>query len=230
MIKERIMAGELEPGWKAILGKEFEKEYMTRLREFLKNEQLNDRVIYPPNRFIFNAFNHTPFDEVKVVILGQDPYHGEQQAHGLSFSVQKGVSIPPSLQNIYKELQSDITGFRTPLHGDLTGWADQGVLLLNATLTVEASKPGSHQKRGWEIFTDKAIAELSERKSGLVFILWGKFAQSKAVLIDCHKHYILTAAHPSPFSAYNGFFGCRHFSKANAYLARQGMTEINWQI
>ena len=230
MIKERIMAGELEPGWKEILGNEFDRKYMLELREFLKNEQQKGSLIYPPNQLIFNAFNHTPFDDVSVVILGQDPYHGQHQAHGLSFSVQKGVSIPPSLQNIYKELQNDIPGFRIPSQGDLTAWADQGVLLLNATLTVEASKAGSHQKRGWEIFTDKAIAELSKRRTGLVFMLWGKFAQSKATLIDSKKHYILTAAHPSPLSAYNGFFGCNHFSKANKYLKSEGRPEINWQI
>ena len=230
MIKERIMTEEMESSWKGILGDEFHKEYMIRLLEFLENEQQNDRIIYPPIQFIFNAFNHTPFDKVKIVILGQDPYHGSQQAHGLSFSVQKGVPIPPSLQNLYKELDSDIPEFRTPPHGDLTGWADQGVLLLNTTLTVEGSKPASHQKRGWEIFTDKVITELSERRSGLIFMLWGKFAQTKTALIDGSKHYILTAAHPSPLSAYNGFFGCRHFSKANAYLASQGLTEINWQI
>jgi len=230
MIKERIMPGELESSWKEILENEFSKEYMIRLREFLKNEQEQHRVIYPPSRFIFNAFNRTPFNDVRIVILGQDPYHGEQQAHGLSFSVQKGISIPPSLQNIFKELHIDVPEFRIPEHGDLTGWADQGIFLLNATLTVEAFKAGSHQKRGWEIFTDKVIAELSQRRSGLVFLLWGKFAQSKAKLIDSNKHYILTAAHPSPLSAYNGFFGCRHFSKANAYLKKMGAEEINWQI
>ena len=230
MINERIMPGELGSGWKGILGDEFNKEYMIRLRQFLKNEQEQGRVIYPPNRLIFNAFNSTPFEDVRVVILGQDPYHGDQQAHGLSFSVQKGFPIPPSLQNIYKELQSDIPGFRIPAHGDLTDWANQGVFLLNATLTVESSKPGSHQKRGWEEFTNKVITELSERRSGLVFILWGKFAQGKSALIDDNKHCILTAAHPSPLSAYNGFFGCKHFSKANTYLKKNGMREINWQL
>ncbi|NEU09498.1 uracil-DNA glycosylase [Flavihumibacter sp. R14] len=224
------MPGELEPSWKEILINELQDDYMLELREFLKNEQKNGHIIYPPNRLIFNAFNHTPFDEVKIVILGQDPYHGQQQAHGLSFSVQNGVPVPPSLQNIFKELKRDIPGFHMPAHGDLTAWADQGVLLLNATLTVESSKPGSHQKRGWEKFTDKVIAELSRRRSGIVFMLWGKYAQSKAGLIDSSKHYILTAAHPSPLSAHNGFVGCRHFSKANEYLKNRGLTEINWQL
>jgi len=224
------MPGELELSWNKILINELQDDYMVALRKFLKNELQSGRIIYPPSRLIFNAFNHTPFDEVKVVILGQDPYHGEQQAHGLSFSVQNGVPIPPSLQNIFKELKRDIPEFHMPADGDLTTWADQGVLLLNATLTVESSKAGSHQKRGWERFTDKVIAELSQRRSGIVFMLWGKYAQSKAGLIDGNKHYILTAAHPSPLSAHNGFFGCRHFSKANEYLKNRGLTEINWQL
>jgi uracil-DNA glycosylase len=179
---------------------------------------------------VFNAFKLTPFHEVKVVILGQDPYHGANQAHGLSFSVQKGVGIPPSLKNIYKELQVDIPGFNMPSHGDLSDWAKKGVLLLNATLTVRANEPGSHQKMGWEQFTDKAIEALNAKKGGLVFILWGRHAQAKASLIDSGKHLVLTAAHPSPFSAYNGFFGCKHFSKANAYLLSKGEKPINWQI
>lgn len=224
------MSIQLEDSWKGVLDGEFDKGYMMQLREFLKNEQTEGRIIYPPNKLIFNAFNHTPFNNVKIVVIGQDPYHGVNQAHGLSFSVQKGITVPPSLQNIFKELQTDIPGFRLPDHGDLTSWADQGVLLLNATLTVEAAKPGSHQKKGWEKFTDRVISELSARRSGLVFLLWGRYAQTKGELIDNDKHYILKAAHPSPFSAYSGFFGCKHFSKANEYLNKNGQKEIDWQI
>lgn len=224
------MSIQLEDSWKGVLDGEFDKGYMMQLREFLKSEQAKGRIIYPPNKLIFNAFNHTPFNNVKIVVIGQDPYHGVNQAHGLSFSVQKGITVPPSLQNIFKELQTDIPAFRLPDHGDLTSWADQGVLLLNATLTVEAAKPGSHQKKGWEKFTDRVISELSARRSGLVFLLWGRYAQTKGELIDNDKHYILKAAHPSPFSAYSGFFGCKHFSKANEYLNKNGQKEIDWQI
>lgn len=224
------MSIQLEQSWKEVLVDEFEKDYMKNLRAYLQNEQRKKCTIFPPNRFIFNAFNHTPFHAVKVVILGQDPYHGQGQAHGLSFSVQKGVPIPPSLKNIFKELSNDVPGFRIPLYGDLTQWADQGVLLLNATLTVEAHKPGSHQKKGWEMFTDKAITELSERRTGIVFLLWGKFAQDKAALIDKSKHYILKAAHPSPYSAANGFFGSHHFSKTNQILRDHNLKPINWQL
>jgi len=220
----------INESWKAVLAEEFEKPYMTDLKAFLQKEKQEGKVIFPPGSLIFNAFNHTPFDKVKVVILGQDPYHGNGQAHGLSFSVQKGVSVPPSLRSIYKELQSDIPGFVVPQHGELTQWADQGVLLLNATLTVRKGEPASHHKRGWEIFTDQAIKTLSEKRSGLVFLLWGKNAQAKIPLIDAKKHTILTAAHPSPYSAYSGFFGCRHFSKTNEILENQGQTPINWQI
>jgi uracil-DNA glycosylase len=177
---------------------------------------------------IFNAFAHTPFDKVKVVIIGQDPYHGANQAHGLSFSVQKGVQIPPSLQNIFKELKAEYKDFQIPKNGDLSSWADQGVLLLNATLTVEASKAGSHQNQGWEIFTDRVIQILSEKRTGIVFLLWGKFAQAKAGLIDHNKHHILTAAHPSPFSAYNGFFDCNHFILTNEYLEKDEGKGIDW--
>jgi uracil-DNA glycosylase len=184
----------------------------------------------PKSEEVFNAFNHTPFDAVKIVILGQDPYHGVGQAHGLSFSVRKGIAIPPSLQNIYKELQTDIPGFQYPTHGELTQWADQGVLLLNATLTVRLSQAGSHQNKGWEQFTDQAIASLSEHREGLIFMLWGKFAQNKIPLINTNKHHVLKAAHPSPFSAYNGFLGCQHFSKANEILVQQGKSPIDWQI
>lgn len=222
------MSVQLEQSWKEVLIDEFEKDYMKNLKIYLKQQQHEGRKIFPPNQLIFNAFNHTPFNQVKVVILGQDPYHNDGQAHGLSFSVQKGVAIPPSLKNIFKELVDEIPDFKTPMHGDLTPWADQGVLLLNATLTVEAHQPASHQKRGWEIFTDKAISELSSRRSGVVFLLWGRFAQDKAALIDKNKHHILTAAHPSPFSANNGFFGCRHFAKTNEILQQQGLAPINW--
>ncbi|WP_353125828.1 uracil-DNA glycosylase [Parapedobacter pyrenivorans] len=223
------MSIQLEKEWKAVLAPEFEKPYMLDLKRFLKEEKQH-HTVYPPGNLIFNAFDHTPFDEVKVVILGQDPYHNVGQAHGLSFSVQRGVAIPPSLRNMYLELRDDIPGFQIPNHGDLTAWANQGVLLLNATLTVRAHTAGSHQGKGWEAFTDKAIAELSARRSGIVFLLWGRYAKNKAALIDHRKHHILTAAHPSPFSASNGFFGCRHFSKANAFLAKQGIDPVNWQV
>jgi uracil-DNA glycosylase len=203
---------------------------MLGLNQFLEQESEHQTIVYPKPSDVFNAFKFTPFNEVKVVILGQDPYHGANQAHGLSFSVQKGVAIPPSLKNIYKELQADIPGFKIPAHGDLSSWAKQGVLLLNATLTVRAGEPGSHQKMGWEQFTDQAIRALSEQREGLVFMLWGRYAQAKASLINPTKHVVLTAAHPSPFSAYNGFFGCSHFSKANAYLVKKGEKPIVWQI
>jgi uracil-DNA glycosylase len=224
------MAKALEPGWLEILKDEFDKDYMVKLREFLKEEKESGRTVYPKNGDIFNAFNTTPFNELKVVILGQDPYHGANQAHGLSFSVQKGINPPPSLKNIYKELQADIPGFVIPTHGDLTEWAKQGVLLLNATLTVGAGSPGSHQKKGWEIFTDTVIKKISEEKEGIVFILWGKFAQNKAELIDPKKHFILKAAHPSPYSADSGFFGSKPFSKTNEILEKQGKKRIDWQI
>lgn len=224
------MSAALEPGWLTILGNEFEKEYMKSLKSFLLEEKQKGYTVFPKGPDIFNAFNHTPFDNVKVIILGQDPYHGNGQAHGLSFSVQKGITTPPSLKNIYKELETDIPGFKIPVHGNLTKWADEGVLLLNATLTVRAHEAGSHQGKGWEIFTDRVIAELSARKTGLVFLLWGKYAQNKTALIDATKHTILKAAHPSPFSAYNGFFGSKHFSTANQKLRDQGITPIDWQI
>lgn len=224
------MAVEMEASWLKILRDEFEKDYMIKLKEFLKEEKEAGHKVYPKGSDIFNAFNHTSFDNLKAVILGQDPYHGANQAFGLSFAVQKGITVPPSLKNIYKELQTDIPGFNIPNHGDLTKWADQGVLLLNATLTVQAGKPGSHQKKGWEIFTDTVIRKISEEKEGVVFLLWGKFAQAKSELIDDQKHYILKAAHPSPYSADNGFFGCKHFSKTNDLLKSQGKEPIDWQI
>jgi len=224
------MAGELEPGWMKVLGGEFEKPYIQYLKKFLKEEKEAGYIIYPKNKEIFNAFNSTPFDEVKVVIIGQDPYPGEHQAHGLSFSVQKGIAIPRSLINIYKELKTDISGFTTPTHGNLQKWADQGVLLLNATLTLRAGQSASHQKKGWERFTDEAIKKLSEEKKGIVFILWGAYAQSKIALIDTGKHHILKSVHPSPLSVERGFWGSKPFSKTNDYLIKEGKKPVDWQI
>jgi uracil-DNA glycosylase len=224
------MAIELEPSWLEVLKDEFDKDYMIKLKQFLKQEKETGQVVYPKNGNIFNAFNTTHFDDVKVVILGQDPYHGAHQAHGLSFSVQKGIATPRSLINIYKELQTDMPGFKIPTHGNLEEWAKQGVLLLNATLTVRAGTPGSHQKKGWEEFTDEVIKTISDKKEGIVFILWGAFAQSKAVLIDEKKHFILRSAHPSPFSAERGFFGSKPFSKTNEILKKEGKKPIDWQI
>lgn len=217
----------IEQSWKEVLENEFAKEYFTRLTQFVKEEYNGDTPIYPPARLIFNAFDHCPFDKVKVVILGQDPYHGAGQANGLCFSVNKGIPFPPSLLNIFKEIQSDL-GTPIPQDGDLTRWSDQGVLLLNATLTVRASQAGSHQRRGWEEFTDAAIRELASRRSGIVFILWGSYAQKKGAFIDRSRHLVLTSPHPSPLSAYQGFFGNHHFSTANSYLKKQGLSEINW--
>jgi len=225
------MAIELEPSWLQVLGEEFDKDYMIRLKNFLKEEKEAGRTIYPKGGNIFNAFNTTPFDKVKVVIIGQDPYHGPNQAHGLSFSVQKGVRVPPSLQNIYKELATDIPGFNIPNTGDLTEWAEQGVLLLNATLTVRAAEAGSHQKKGWELFTDRTIKTISDKKEGVVFILWGAYAQSKAALIDASKHLIIKSTHPSPLAvSHGGFFGSKPFSKTNEYLEKHGEKPIDWQI
>ena len=217
----------IEQSWKDVLESEFSKEYFTRLTQFVKEEYNGDTPIYPPARLIFNAFNHCPFDKVKVVILGQDPYHGAGQANGLCFSVNKGIPFPPSLLNIFKEIQSDL-GTPIPQDGDLTRWSDQGVLLLNATLTVRASQAGSHQRQGWEEFTDAAIRELASRRNGIVFILWGSYAQKKGAFIDRSRHLVLTSPHPSPLSAYQGFFGNHHFSTANSYLKKQGLSEINW--
>lgn len=217
----------IDVSWKAVLQKEFEKDYFARLASFVREEYAGTTPIYPPARLIFNAFDHCPFNEVKVVILGQDPYHGAGQANGLCFSVNKGVAFPPSLMNIFKEIQSDI-GTPIPQDGDLTRWSDQGVLLLNATLTVRASQAGSHQKRGWEEFTDAAIRELAERRENIVFILWGSYAQKKGAFIDRNRHLVLTSPHPSPLSAYQGFFGNHHFSRANSYLAEHGKKGIIW--
>lgn len=224
------MAVDLEDSWLKVLGAEFEKPYMKSLKAFLQQEKQAGHTVYPKGTDIFNAFKHTPFEDVKVVILGQDPYHGVGQAHGLSFSVQKGVVAPPSLKNIYKELADEFPDFKIPSHGELTSWAKQGVLLLNATLTVRAHTAGSHQNKGWEQFTDKVITELSEKRTGLVFILWGNYAKQKEVLIDQNKHFIIKSAHPSPFSAYNGFFGSKPFSKTNEILKKEGKNVINWQI
>ncbi len=222
------MAIDLEPSWMLVLQDEFDKEYMVKLKAFLQNEREAGYKIYPKGGDIFNAFKKTPFDQLKVVILGQDPYHGPGQAHGLSFSVQKGINPPPSLKNIFKELLTDIPGFTFPGHGDLSSWAEQGVLLLNATLTVRDSSPASHQKQGWEQFTNKVIKTISEQKEGIVFILWGAFAQAKAELINTQKHFIIKSPHPSPFSADRGFFGSKPFSKTNEILLKTGKKPINW--
>lgn len=219
----------IEASWKEVLQQEFTKPYFLQLVLHLKTEKESGMVIYPSGSLIFNAFNKTPFDKVKVVILGQDPYHGPKQAMGLSFSVPDGIQPPPSLINIYKELNTDI-GMPIPSTGNLTKWAEQGVLLLNAVLTVRANEPASHSKIGWMDFTNAVIKKISEEKKAVVFLLWGRFAQDKQVLIDETKHYVLKAAHPSPFSAYNGFFGCKHFSKTNELLMKQGLDPIDWSI
>jgi uracil-DNA glycosylase len=218
----------IEPSWKEVLANEFEAPYFQALAQFLRTEKKNGKTIYPPGSLIFNAFEQTPFEEVKVVILGQDPYHNPGEAMGLCFSVPKGVRVPPSLKNIYRELHSDLN-LSIPDHGDLTPWARQGVFLLNAMLTVERNKAGSHQKIGWQNFTDAVIRRLSEKREGLVFLLWGRFARSKNDLIDGNRHLILEAAHPSPL-ARDAFQGCRHFSRANDYLSAQGKEPINWQL
>ena len=218
----------IEAGWKSVLMDQFQSSYFRTLKEFLEEEK-KKYTLYPPGRLIFNAFQRTPFDRVKVVILGQDPYHGKGQAHGLCFSVPQGIPKPPSLVNIFKELHTDL-GISIPEHGNLEKWADQGVLLINATLTVRDSQAGSHQKRGWETFTNRVIEVVSQEKSGVVFLLWGRFAQAKESLIDRGKHLILKSAHPSPLSAYNGFFGCRHFSLTNEHLENQGKTGIDWTL
>lgn len=218
----------IDESWKSALWQEFKSEYFAQLKDFLLIEKSNYRV-YPPGPLIFNAFNRTPLDKVKVVILGQDPYHGEGQAHGLCFSVPPGVKPPPSLVNIFKEIRTD-TGLPVPANGNLEAWADQGVMLLNATLTVRASCAGSHQNKGWEKFTDRAIQTVSEQCENVVFLLWGKYAQAKESLIDARKHLVMKAAHPSPLSAYNGFFGCKHFSKTNDFLREKGVKEIDWRL
>ena len=216
----------IEESWKEALSEEFNAPYFSELKKFLVDEKKKHQV-YPPGPMIFNAFNHTPLDKVKVVLLGQDPYHGPGQAQGLCFSVPDGIRQPPSLQNIFKEIADDI-GTPPPPSGDLTRWASQGILLLNATLTVRARTPGSHQGKGWEQFTDAAIKVVSKTRENVVFLLWGRYAQNKAALINPSKHLVLKAAHPSPFSAHNGFFGCKHFSKTNEWLKNHGLKEIDW--
>ncbi|MGG9971730.1 uracil-DNA glycosylase [Ferruginibacter sp. SUN002] len=220
----------MEPSWKEALKHEFTKPYFLEIVTFLKTEKLAGKTIYPPGPLIFNAFNQTPFDKTRVVILGQDPYHNPGQAHGLSFSVPNGIKPPPSLVNMYKEIQKDIGVAMPAAYGNLTKWAEQGVLLLNAILTVRANEPASHSKIGWMNFTDAVIQKISDEKTGVVFLLWGKFAQEKQSLIDETKHHVLKAAHPSPFSADKGFFGCNHFSKTNEYLVEQGYPPIDWKL
>lgn len=215
--------------WRNHLTEELQKPYMQSLRAFLTQEKQSGKIIYPKGGEIFNALNHTPIKNTKVVILGQDPYHGPRQAHGFCFSVQKGINIPPSLQNIYKELVQDVN-FHPPGHGNLQKWADQGVLLLNSVLTVEATKAASHQGQGWEQFTDKIIDTVNKECDHVVFMLWGSYAQKKGQFIDTTKHLVLKAPHPSPLSAHRGFLGCRHFSKANDFLISHGKTPIQWQI
>jgi len=219
---------QIETSWREALINEFNADYFVALKNFLVEEK-QKFTLYPPGSRIFDAFNHTPLEKVRVVILGQDPYHGKGQANGLCFSVSEGISPPPSLVNIFREIKEDL-GIPLPRHGNLEKWADQGVMLLNATLTVRASQPGSHQGKGWERFTDMVIKTISDKKTGVIFLLWGRYAQAKEVLIDQQKHHILKAAHPSPYSAYNGFFGCRHFSKTNKLLAEQGLPSIDWRI
>jgi len=216
----------IEPSWKAKLTSEFGQPYFKELTDFVRQEY-QTTTVYPPPQLIFNAFTHTPFEAVRVVILGQDPYHGPGQAHGLCFSVKDGVRPPPSLQNIFKEIHSDI-GAAIPASGNLERWADQGVFLLNATLTVRAGQAGSHQNKGWETFTDAVIRLLAEEKEHLVFLLWGNYARQKATFIDQKRHLVLQAPHPSPFSANNGFFGSKHFSRTNQYLAEHGFMPIEW--
>ena len=219
----------LDSSWLDVLQDEFDKPYMVNLKQFLAAQKAGGKTIYPAGSNWFAAFNHTPFDQVKVVILGQDPYHGPNQAHGLCFSVLPGIAIPPSLRNMYQELQTDL-GVTTPGHGCLTHWAQQGVLLLNATLTVEQGNAGAHQGKGWEQFTDRAVQALNEQREGLIFLLWGSYAQKKGAFIDTSKHRVLKAPHPSPLSSYRGFFGCKHFSLANQYLDEQGAKPIDWQL
>ena len=223
-----LFRNKLEKSWENKMKKEFEKDYFSILNQFLKQEY-KEQTIFPEKKLIFNALNSTPFNKVKVVIIGQDPYHGKGQAHGLSFSVTQGIKTPPSLVNIFKEIESDLK-INNDGKRDLTKWAKQGVLLLNATLTVRENTPGSHQNKGWEQFTDQIISTISEERKDLVFLLWGKFAQNKTKLIDKNKHHILMSSHPSPLSSYRGFLGCKHFSECNNILKRDNKTEINWQL
>lgn len=228
MINTQEVKPVIEESWHEVLKDEFQAPYFADLKAFLIEEKRKHKV-FPPGSRIFAAFNHTPVDRVKVVLLGQDPYHGPGQAHGLCFSVNKGIRKPPSLINVFKEIHADL-GIPIPSHGNLEKWAQQGVLLLNATLTVRARQAGSHQNRGWETFTNAAISALSERRDGLIFLLWGSYAQAKTDLIDVVRHHILKAPHPSPFSANRGFFGCRHFSKTNELLRSQGKEPIDWRL
>lgn len=217
----------IEESWKEQLAEEFTKPYFEKLTEFVRTEYMGDTPIYPPAKLIFNAFDHCPFNDVKVVIIGQDPYHGAGQAHGLCFSVNKGVALPPSLVNIFKEIAND-TGTPIPSDGDLTRWSEQGVLMLNAVLTVRAASAGSHRNKGWEEFTDAAIRALAEKRDNIVFILWGSYAIKKGAFIDKERHLVLTSPHPSPLSAYQGFFGNHHFTRTNDYLRTHGKSEIIW--
>ena len=220
----------LHSSWMNVLSLEFQQDYFKNLMEFITSEKNKGKLIFPSSADIYNAFNLTPLSKVKVVILGQDPYHGDGQAHGLSFSVKDDIKLPPSLKNMFKELEDDIDAFQLPTSGNLSKWAAQGVLLLNAILTVEAHKAASHHKQGWEQFTDNVIKLVSKECEHVVFLLWGKYAEQKERLIDEQKHLILKAAHPSPFSAYRGFFGCKHFSKVNEYLNSEGRTAIDWVL
>lgn len=220
---------QIEESWKVFLEKEFKSKDFKEIKDFLVSEGKSENLIYPSGPNIFKAFDLTPVEKLKVVIIGQDPYHGPGQAHGLSFSVPEGIPIPPSLRNIFKELKADLS-IEKPSSGNLEQWALQGVLLLNAILTVRANEAGSHQNHGWERFTDAIIRRISNEKEGIVFMLWGKYAQGKITMIDSNKHLILLAAHPSPFAAVRGFFGCKHFSKANDYLKKKGMQEIDWNL
>ena len=228
-MKSNALEATSQSDWKTLLGDERNKEYFLSITRFIEQQRASGKVIYPPNSEIFNALAFTPLDKVRVVILGQDPYHGPGQAHGLSFSVRPGIAFPPSLQNIFKELKEDL-GIPIPTHGCLEHWARQGVLLLNASLSVESGKPLSHSKIGWERFTDAIIAKISAHHTGLIFVLWGSFAQQKMELIDRSKHTILKAPHPSPLSAHRGFFGCKHFSQINVILRAQGLSEIDWGL
>ncbi len=223
------MSDRFDPSWDSVIKPLFQSEKMQALSAFVQAERKTFQV-FPPTDLVFHAFQLTPLDKLKVVILGQDPYHNDGQAHGLSFSVPEGMAIPPSLRNIYSELSTDIQGFQIPNHGNLTKWAEQGVLLLNATLTVRAHEAGSHQKKGWEMFTDGIIKAISDKCEHVVFLLWGSYAIKKSSLIDSNKHLILTAVHPSPLSVYRGFYGCRHFSKANDFLINKGEQPIDWQV
>lgn len=228
---QETRSAQLEPGWFAQLESEFDQPYMQSLRTFLVDEEKQGREVYPAGNEIFSALNSTPFDAVKVVVLGQDPYHGPGQAHGLCFSVKKDVPTPPSLVNIYKEIQSDLEIPATEFtHGCLESWADQGVLLLNSVLTVERHKAASHQRKGWETFTNRIIERLAQREQSCVFLLWGSYAQKKGAMIDRTRHHVLTAPHPSPLSAYRGFFGCRHFSECNKILKQHGVAPIDWRV